>query len=387
LKLSVDLVIKSISSTLYCGCPSILSEDLQFSMNTALLGNTVSATYAIDPVEDERWTALVNRHPRASVFHTPGWLEALRRTYGYEIVALTTSKPDEELQDGVVFCRIRSWLTGNRLVSLPFADHCDPLVEDPGTFELLLTSLKQEVNDGSWQSLELRPRAASLYRTMAETMHESSEYCFHSLDLRTDSSFIYQHMHKSCVQRKIKRAEREKFTYEQGRSEALLKKFYKLVLLTRRRHQLPPQSLDWFRNVLQHLEEQACIHLLSKDGQPLASVLTLSFRKTMVYKYGCSDGRYHSLGTMPFLFWNVIQEAKGKGFDEFDLGRSDLDQAGLMEFKDHLGADRSQLKYFSTTPLKGHKRVGQAGTLRKAFSHMPDAVQRAAGSILYRHFG
>ena len=36
----------------------------------------------IDPLADARWDELVERHPRASVFHTRGWLEALKRTYG-----------------------------------------------------------------------------------------------------------------------------------------------------------------------------------------------------------------------------------------------------------------------------------------------------------------
>jgi hypothetical protein len=29
----------------------------------------------------------------------------------------------------LVFCRVRSWLTGRRSISLPFSDHCEPLVE------------------------------------------------------------------------------------------------------------------------------------------------------------------------------------------------------------------------------------------------------------------
>src|SRR5262245_55208093 len=34
--------------------------------------------YAIDPLRDPRWAELVARHPKASVFHTPGWLLALQ---------------------------------------------------------------------------------------------------------------------------------------------------------------------------------------------------------------------------------------------------------------------------------------------------------------------
>jgi hypothetical protein len=78
---------------------------------------SVMRFYQVDPTKDVRWAQLVDRHPRASVFHTVGWLQALRRTYGYEPVVFTTSSPTGDLENGLVFCRIKSWLTGRRLVS------------------------------------------------------------------------------------------------------------------------------------------------------------------------------------------------------------------------------------------------------------------------------
>ena len=44
-------------------------------------------------LSDSRWDELVSRHPRASVFHERGWLEALVRTYGYEPFVLTSTPP------------------------------------------------------------------------------------------------------------------------------------------------------------------------------------------------------------------------------------------------------------------------------------------------------
>jgi CelD/BcsL family acetyltransferase involved in cellulose biosynthesis len=86
--------------------------------------------YELNPLGDPRWAAFIDRHPRASVFHTPGWLEALYSTYGYKPIAVTTTPQGAELTNGMVFCDVRSWLTGRRLVSLPFSDHCDPLIEE-----------------------------------------------------------------------------------------------------------------------------------------------------------------------------------------------------------------------------------------------------------------
>src|SRR2546430_11331216 len=49
-------------------------------ISTLSLHDALPILYSLDPLEDPRWAEFVQRHPRASVFHTPGWLEALRRT-------------------------------------------------------------------------------------------------------------------------------------------------------------------------------------------------------------------------------------------------------------------------------------------------------------------
>ncbi|MBA2354753.1 MAG: hypothetical protein H0V80_08815, partial [Acidobacteria bacterium] len=131
---------------------------------------------AIDPLADPRWDDLVARHPRASVFHSRGWLEALWRTYRYQPVVVTTSGPGP-LENGLVLCRVRTWLA-RRLVSLPFSDHCDPLVDRPDDLAALLGYLRDEVDSKRSRSLEVRPRSAALGGLPA-----GSAYCLHTLDL------------------------------------------------------------------------------------------------------------------------------------------------------------------------------------------------------------
>ena len=79
------------------------------------------------------------------MFHSPEWLRALNHSYGYEPVVLTTTPLGKPLADGIVFCRVHSWLTGRRLVSLPFSDHCDPLVDTTDGLRHLLTALTLEI--------------------------------------------------------------------------------------------------------------------------------------------------------------------------------------------------------------------------------------------------
>ena len=343
--------------------------------------------YRINPLTDPRWPALVAHHPQASIFHSTGWMAALHRTYGYEPLAYTTTPPGRELADGVPFCRVRTWLTARRLVSLPFSDHCAPLVDSQQEFDAILAALLHDRDNEHWQYVELRPTGSAL--THGADFTPSESFALHTLDLRPGLRSLFRALHKDCVQRKIQRAEREGLSYESGNSESLLHKFYSLLLKTRRRHGLPPQPMQWFRNLISCLGDAVSIRVASRQSAPLAAILTLAHGHTLVYKYGCSDERFSNLGGTQLLFWRAIEEASANGMSTFDLGRSELDNPGLLVFKDRWGATRTPLHYLrcslSTAPAAS--RSWPRHLAKYCFSRVPNPFLAAAGRLLYRHIG
>jgi len=193
------------------------------------------------------------------------------------------------------------------------------------------------------------------------------------------------------VQRKILRADREGLIYETGRSDALLEAFWNLLLTTRRRHLIPPQPKNWFHNLINCFGGALQIRVAFKDRHPVASILTLQHKNTLVYKYGCSDTRFHNLGGTQLLFWRSIQEAKRDGLGVFDLGRSECDNTGLITFKDRWGSARSALTYarFSLSPpseMFGRNAMEWAERIaRGVVPCLPDRILRMVGSALYKH--
>ena len=341
--------------------------------------------YKIDPLKDLRWVDLQRQHPRASIFHTWEWLEALRRTYGYQPLAYTTSPPRSDLTDALLFCQLRTCLSGRRLVSLPFSDHCSPLVSDPEALECLLTFLKQDLRRTHSQSIEIRPLESNLL--CLKDFSIAKTFNFHTLDLSPSLDQLFRAFHKDCIQRKIKRSEREALRYEEGRSESLLEKFYHLLLLTRRRQGLPPQPVQWFRNLIACLGDAATIRLASKDRRPIAGILTLRYRHTMIYKYGCSEHKFNNLGGTQLVFWKAMQEAKKDQLSEFDMGRSDNDSPSLGTFKERWGAVRSPLTYwkYPARPLRDSAWTVRAA--KQVLAHAPYSVLSTVGRLLYRHIG
>src|SRR2546425_4347416 len=154
------------------------------------------------------------------IFHSRGWLEALRRTYRYEPIAYTTSPPGAELANGLVFCRVDSRLTGHRLVSLPFSDHAEPLVDSEEELRCLLEFLEHELTRREWKYIEIRPLRRAV--TKSSGFEKSGVFYSHRLDVRRPIDVLFRGLHKDSVQRKIRRSEREALTYEEGRSDVLL---------------------------------------------------------------------------------------------------------------------------------------------------------------------
>ena len=343
--------------------------------------------YTIDPMIDPRWDALVASHPSASVFHQSGWLKTLAKTYGYRPVVLTSTPAGRPLSDGVVFSKVNSWITGNRLVSLPFADHVEPLVDgicDPSEFA---RGMQMEYRRHNWKYIELRPLLWEIQRDSPFAAGKS--FWLHTLNLTPPIETIFQGLHKNCFQRRIRRAEGAQLSYEKGCSEGLLNDFYRLLMITRRRHKLLPQPRSWFRNLVACMSPNVEIRLARKDDIPIAAIFALRHQSTVVYKYGCSDERFHHLAGMPFLFWKLIEESKNAGAEQLDLGRTDLDNAGLIEFKDRLGTTRRQITYlrYSETANKKSMVDSFLPSTRQLFSVLPDAISSRMGRLLYRHIG
>jgi lipid II:glycine glycyltransferase (peptidoglycan interpeptide bridge formation enzyme) len=125
-----------------------------------------------------------------------------------------------------------------------------------------------------------------------------------------------------------------------------------------------------------------------KARTAVASILTLSHKKSMIYKYGCSNAAFNRLGGTALLFWKTIQEARDHGFEELDMGRSDIDNLGLIAFKERWGATGTVIRYWSY-PLEptGRPGVWKEKLARRLVSISPDIALETVGKLLYKHIG
>ncbi len=138
------------------------------------------------------------------------------------------------------------------------------------------------------------------------------------------------------------------------------------------------------------------IRVAYKDQRPVAAVLNIKAFGHVCYKYSCSDLHFKSMNATCLLLWQTIQDACRDGFETLDLGRSAVDNPGLIRFKSNWAGEPTRLTYWrlqastSRTPIKGldtwlgnWKVTGS----RRLVALLPQPVLNRIGSILYKHIG
>ena len=335
--------------------------------------------YQVDPTTDPRWAGFVDRHARASLFHSVAWLTALRRTYGYEPVVFTTSAPTADLSNGIVFCHVKSWLTGHRLVSLPFSDHCEPLFESAGDVNFLIRYLQASLEREQWRYLEIRPFSVAFDQSdHGASFVPAARYFINTLDLRPE---VHPNLGKGSVPRELEPAG---LVEKCGASDDLVREFYRLLAVTRDPLD-PPYA--WFRNLFQCQGPALEVRLAYQRGIPIAAILTLQFRDVVYCKHGCADRRFDGFRAMPWLLSRAIAAAKSKGAGEFHMGRTAEDHSDLLAFQNQPPRSKRLVywRYSDDFRTRDSADSWKLKMAKRAFSHMPSSVSAITGGLLYRH--
>lgn len=241
-----------------------------------------------------------------------------------------------------------------------------------------------------WEYLEVRPIGDEFAQLGDELgFRPTGQYFRHVIDLQPDYQDLFKTFDKDSVQRRVKHADRVGLIEKRGISIDLLRDFYRLFVITRRRHRVPPPPFMWFRNLV-NCEGGAAQILAAYTGDtPIAAVLTLLFKKTAYFKYGCSDARFNRFGATPWLLWKAISAAKASGALQFDMGRTQEENLGLLTFKNHWVPSAKRLTYwrFSDTRPLDKSSAWKLELSKHLFSHMPNALLILSGKLIYRHIG
>jgi CelD/BcsL family acetyltransferase involved in cellulose biosynthesis len=341
----------------------------------------------VDPREDPRWLNLVTR-TASSVFHSPSWMRVLADTYGWQPSSYILLDEQGEPRAGIPFCRIVD-MVGDRIVSLPFSDYCDPLVSDADSWHRLVGRLLPEHLPIAMRCLHNNlPLADSRFPCIKQAK-------WHSLDLRPQLDSLWASMHDS-TRRAIRKSQREGLTIRFAESEEELRTFFEMHLRVRKyKYGLLAQPYAFFRNIWREFVEarRGFLVLALYEGKIVAGDFFLIWKDTLYYKFNASIPDDLSHRPNDLLIWEAIQDGKKLKLHYLDFGLSDMDQEGLIRYKRKFGTEEKTISFLRHEPNGGPtvaEKEARAflGRLSHRFTDrlLPDHWTEHAGENLYRFF-
>lgn len=332
----------------------------------------------VDPLRQPEWLDLLDRAPAATAFHHPAWLRLLSDHYRYQVSAWCLADGDGGLVAGLPVALVRGRITGERLISLPFSDACPPLIAggDPGALAAAVSAERER------HGLPLEVRGPLPGATM------TTRFVQHQLELEPGVERVTRRFTKSQVRRGVAKAVREGVTVDRLTDADALARFYALHTATRRRQGVPTQPRRFILRFSSLFDEGLGFVMLARhEGRDVAGAVFLHFGGTLTYKYGASRRADLYLRPNNLLFMEAIRWGCENGMRTLDLGRTDLDNAGLLAFKRSFGPAESPLPYsYLGAPRRDPARGLPGRALSTVIQHSPAGVGRLVGEALYRDF-
>jgi CelD/BcsL family acetyltransferase involved in cellulose biosynthesis len=335
-------------------------------------------------IRSAEWGRFVANQKYASLFSSPGWAEALWLTYGFEIMASMVSHGDSA--SALLFSTV-SDLRGERILSLPFSDYCDPLVSDAqvwnelvepllsGNHPIRLRCLHNDLpiadhrfcirKTAKWHSIKLGRTEDELWDGLSGSARQNIRYA-----------------RRSGVRVRIGKAMEDTFTFH--RMQAHLRKM---------KYRLLAQPRVFFEVLHQIflIDERSAVLLAELDGTPVAGVFLLHWGDTAYYKFNASlDQRCRP---NDLLMWHAMLFAQQNNLMKLDLGLSDDEQLGLLRYKRKFSTEEKTISFVDSASSSSQASTVEAasrvlGDVTQLLTHpsVPDEVTLEAGNKLYRLF-
>lgn len=342
-----------------------------------MMGAMKATGATIVEIDDPSWTEFVATHPHSTVFHTQAWVSVVADCYGFRSFAVVVQRGGE-IVAGCPVVEVRRPFGGRRWVSLPFTDECRFLARE-GVESSVIGTLAELADAEGVADLEIRSSLASDEGAfpVRRGFHHRIPLPENPDDLHVRKS--YRHLRN--------RARREGITVRRGESRQDVDDFYRLHVMTRRRHGVPVQPKRFFDLIAGRLVEagDGFVLIAEDQGRPAAAGLFLSHKDTLVTKFAASDPTMRDTGAGHLLDWTSLDAACRHGYRFMDWGRTDLEADGLRTYKLGWGAIETDLVYTHLGQRSPDATGPRVGTAAKAvIRHSPEWVCRLLGELLYR---
>lgn len=323
-----------------------------------------------------------------TIFHHPAWFSVLMKSYGFEVKIVGSLQSSDfgyqsllhsfqyPLKGGIPFV-----VKKNKYISLPFSDYVN-LVNSKDENDIIITEI---IKNNPKIKIEIRDKYEG------NGFDNKLVGYRHILSLLPSEDEIFNSFKKTQVQQPIQKSIRDGLKAEITTDYKGVNEFYRLHLLTRKKLGVPIQPKKFFYILHDEIINKGMGYLVQIyfNRSVVSSGIFLGFDKLIIYKFSASHPNYLRYRPNNLMLWTAIQEAKRRGFEIFDFGRTDLETEGLRKFKLGWGTIEEPLyySYFPKAPDNLSFRFMKNKILAPIIRNSPKFVCRWSGELLYKYFG
>jgi FemAB-related protein (PEP-CTERM system-associated) len=280
------------------------------------------------------WNAFVYAHPEGTFFHLAEWQEVLGKAFGHRCRYLLADRGGAIV--GVLpLAEVKSLLFGYALVSTPFCVYGGIVASDAAAHAALESAACALARQLGVHHLEMRNRERRhpswLYKDLYVTFRRP-------IDPESEKNML-------AVPRK------QRAMIRKGMKEGLrveidenVDRHYEVYSQSLRNLGTPVFSRRYLRLLKETFGAACDIVTILKDDRPVASVLNFYFRDEVLPYYGGGTQEARAVAGNDFMYWQVMERARERGFRIFDFGRSKRG-SGSFDFKTYWGFEPEQLCY------------------------------------------
>jgi lipid II:glycine glycyltransferase (peptidoglycan interpeptide bridge formation enzyme) len=283
--------------------------------------------------------------------------------------------------------QINSFLTGKRIVSLPFSDFCEPLYSsilqaDEIVSEIFSYAKNQKLEYVEFRSSETKfPLQSENYRSDLR----------HILFLDKSENETFKSFSEN-TRRNIKKTAKSNVVVVIKNDIDGLNFFYEMFCVTRQKHGLPPQPIKFFKNIFEYIikKGRGDIVLAKHNNQFIAGAVYFKFGEKILYKFGASYPVFNDLKGNNAVMWFAIQKYINEKYKEFDFGRTEINHEGLRRFKLSWNTEERFIytsKYDIKTSQYHSVKIKTEGFYNRIFNRTPVWALKLISKILYKHIG
>ncbi len=316
-----------------------------------------------------------------TLFHSRPWRDALEDVFDLQIREFTS--PAEP--DAFGLFSLLSDLRGDRIVSTPFSDFCDPTFETQTGWDDFADHLLSFNVPVTVKPFENK------FALSDSRFEQRKEVLWHGIGLPDDFEIFWSSLSSSSRNRARKPAKKG-IQIRQSCELVDYEKYHNMhVGLRKDKYRMLAQPFELFEALSSNFGSEMFVLLAEEAGEPIAGMVFFVWNGVAYYKFGASVE--HPVACNRALFSKACEIGIELGLSLIDLGRSDLSQPGLINFKSEFASESVELSTLHWTPESWSNPQGAAaGATLGALTDLLTAPEvdpeltKSAGSLLYRYF-